>query len=88
MIESITKFFTSVFGNQAGGGKVFHASQKCPECGSKLWAEAGAAEPVWLCPNPDCPAEVRAGIAHWCSPGAMDMPAARNSRRSWSGAGW
>ncbi len=73
MIESITKFFTSVFGNQAGGGKVFHASQKCPECGSKLWAEAGAAEPVWLCPNPDCPAEVRAGIAHWCSPGAMDI---------------
>ena len=52
---------------------MFHASRKCPECGSKLWAEAGAAEAVWLCPNPDCPAEVRAGIAHWCSPGAMDI---------------
>ena len=73
MIKSAITWFSRAFGNQAGGGKVFHASRKCPECGSKLWAEAGAAEPVWLCPNPDCPAELRAGIAHWCSPGAMDI---------------
>jgi DNA ligase (NAD+) len=73
MINSITRLFGSVFGDQAGGGKVFHPRLKCPECRSKLWAEAGAAEPVWLCPNPDCPAEVRARIAHWCSPGAMNI---------------
>lgn len=28
----------------------------------------------WLCPNPDCPNQVRRGLVHWCSPGAMDIP--------------
>ena len=73
MFRTATKFFASVFGTQAGAGKVFHTSRTCPECGSKLWAEAGAAEPVWCCPNPDCPAQLRARIAHWCLPGAMDI---------------
>lgn len=27
----------------------------------------------WYCPNPDCPAQVRRGLAHWCSPEAMDI---------------
>ena len=27
----------------------------------------------WLCPNPDCPAEVRRGLVHWCSPEVMDI---------------
>ncbi len=27
----------------------------------------------WLCPNPDCPAQVRRGLVHWCSPVAMDI---------------
>jgi DNA ligase (NAD+) len=28
----------------------------------------------WLCPNPDCPAQVRRRLVHWCSPEAMDIP--------------
>jgi DNA ligase (NAD+) len=28
----------------------------------------------WLCPNPDCPAQIRAQVVLWCSPGAMDIP--------------
>jgi len=28
---------------------------------------------VWRCPNPDCPAQVRGRIEHWCSRGAMDI---------------
>jgi len=28
---------------------------------------------IWRCPNPDCPAQVRARIEHWCSPAAMDI---------------
>lgn len=28
---------------------------------------------AWLCPNSDCPAQLRARIAQWCSPGAMDI---------------
>ncbi len=27
----------------------------------------------WHCPNPDCPAQVRRGLVHWCSPAAMDI---------------
>ena len=73
MIKSAIKWLSITFKHQAEERKTFHRSQKCPECGSKLWAEAGAAEPVWCCPNPDCPAQLRARIAHWCSPGAMDI---------------
>ncbi|MEC9130694.1 MAG: NAD-dependent DNA ligase LigA, partial [Verrucomicrobiota bacterium] len=25
------------------------------------------------CPNPDCPAQVRGRLEHWCSRGAMDI---------------
>lgn len=28
---------------------------------------------VWRCTNPDCPAQVRGRIIHWCSRGAMDI---------------
>jgi DNA ligase (NAD+) len=72
--SSIIKLFSLAFGNQAGAGKTFHPSQICPECGSKLWAEADEAEPVWICPNPDCPAQVRRGLVHWCAPEVMDIP--------------
>ena len=26
------------------------------------------------CPNPDCPAQVRRGLVHWCSPEVLDIP--------------
>lgn len=28
---------------------------------------------VWRCPNPDCPAQVRGRLEHWCARGAMDI---------------
>ena len=28
---------------------------------------------VWRCVNPDCPAQIRGRIEHWCSRGAMDI---------------
>jgi DNA ligase (NAD+) len=73
MIKSIGKLFALAFGNQAGGGKTFHPSKTCPECGSKLFAEAGSDVENWRCPNLDCPARIRGRIEHWCSPGAMDI---------------
>jgi DNA ligase (NAD+) len=73
MIKSAIKLFSLACGNQTAAGKTFHPSQTCPECGSKLFAEAGGAEPVWLCPNPDCPAQVRRGLVHWCSEEVMDI---------------
>jgi len=51
--------------------KVFHASKTCPECGSKLWAAAEGGG--WQCPNPDCPAQVRRWLQHWCAADVMDI---------------
>ncbi|HWI57017.1 MAG TPA: NAD-dependent DNA ligase LigA [Bacillota bacterium] len=55
----------------------FRFPQTCPECGSKVARAAGAAEGdegvVWRCLNPDCPAQIRGRIEHWCSRGAMDI---------------
>ena len=55
----------------------FRFPQTCPECGSQVSRTAGAAEGdqgvVWRCVNPDCPAQVRGRIEHWCSRGAMDI---------------
>lgn len=49
----------------------------CPECGSRIARSAGsvaeAAGVVWRCLNPDCPAQVRGRLEHWCSRGAMDI---------------
>jgi len=34
---------------------------------------AGDEGAVWRCLNPDCPAQVRGRIEHWCARGAMDI---------------
>ena len=39
-------------------------------CNSSLRDEENV---VWRCPNPDCPAQVRGRVEHWCSRGAMDI---------------
>jgi DNA ligase (NAD+) len=37
---------------------------------SKIDEEEGS---VWRCVNPDCPAQIRGRIEHWCARGAMDI---------------
>lgn len=55
----------------------FRFPQTCPECGSKVSRTSGTGEGdegvVWRCVNPDCPAQIRGRIEHWCSRGAMDI---------------
>ena len=52
----------------------FTFPKTCPECGSKVSREsAGGEQVVWRCTNPDCPAQVRGRIEHFCSRGAMDI---------------
>ncbi|SVD71261.1 uncharacterized protein METZ01_LOCUS424115, partial [marine metagenome] len=51
--------------------KAFKLSKVCPECGSNAAKDEG--EVVWRCPNPDCPAQVRGRLEHWCMRGAMDV---------------
>jgi DNA ligase (NAD+) len=53
---------------------VKRASATCSECGSDL-SESDAGQPP-RCANPDCPVEVRAALARWCAPEAMNISGA------------
>ncbi len=62
---------------RTGKEVTFRFPAKCPECGSKVSRAPGVVEGdegvVWRCPNPDCPAQVRGRLEHWCARGAMDI---------------
>jgi len=57
----------------------------CPECGSEIPSGEALTATVAIrdrpsktqvpgrCPNPDCPAQVRGRLEHWCAPDAMDI---------------
>jgi DNA ligase (NAD+) len=51
--------------------RAFKLPKVCPECGSNAAKDEG--EVVWRCPNPDCPAQVRGRLEHWCMRGALDV---------------
>jgi DNA ligase (NAD+) len=75
--EVIPAVVDVVLTRRTGNEVPFRFPQQCPECGSKIARAAGAVEAdegvVWRCVNPDCPAQVRGRIEHWCSRGAMDI---------------
>ena len=75
--EVIPAVVDVVLTKRTGKEVEFRFPQKCPECGSKVSrASAMAADEegsVWRCVNPDCPAQVRGRIEHWCGRGAMDI---------------
>ncbi len=72
--EIIPAVVEVVTAKRTGEEKEFHFPKACPECGSAVSrANAETAQVVWRCPNPDCPAQVRGRIEHWCSRGAMDI---------------
>ena len=56
----------------------FTFPRECPECGTPTVKESivGGEGAVWRCPNPDCPAQIRGRIGHWCRRGAMDIEGA------------
>ena len=66
-----------VLTQRTGKEKVFEFPKTCPECGSKVaktdGSEEGEAGVVWRCLNPDCPAQLRGRLEHWCARGAMDI---------------
>lgn len=63
---------------RTGGESPYTFPRLCPECSSKVARESGVSTEgvVWRCLNPDCPAQVRGRIEHWCSRGAMDIEGA------------
>ena len=75
--EVIPAVVDVVLTKRTGKEVPFTFPQTCPECGSKVSRTAGQAGAdegaVWRCVNPDCPAQVRGRIEHWCARGAMDI---------------
>ena len=73
--EIIPEVVRVVTSKRSGAEKVFHFPKECPECGSRISKGADAEDEaaVWRCTNPDCPAQVRGRIEHWCARGAMDI---------------
>jgi DNA ligase (NAD+) len=75
--EVIPAVVDVVLTKRTGKEVPFRFPRNCPECGTKVSRSAGAEEGdegvVWRCLNPDCPAQVRGRIEHWCSRGAMDI---------------
>jgi NAD-dependent DNA ligase len=55
--------------NTSGEPKSVSAASGRGSCNSPLRNE----DAVWRCPNPDCPAQIRAQVGHWCSREAMDI---------------
>jgi DNA ligase (NAD+) len=60
---------------RTGKEQAFTFPKICPECGSRVTRDTASGEEnvAWRCPNPDCPAQVRGRIEHWCARGAMDI---------------
>ncbi len=75
--EVIPAVVDVVLTKRVGEEVPFRFPTQCPECGSKVAKAAGTAPgdegAVWRCLNPDCPAQVRGRIEHWCARGAMDI---------------
>ena len=74
--EVIPAVVSVVLKKRGGGERNFHFPKTCPECGAKVAKEIGGDETegsVWRCVNPDCPAQIRGRLEHWCSRAAMDI---------------
>ncbi len=73
--EIIPEVVRVVTAKRTGREQLFQFPKECPECASKV-SKGDAADgeaAVWRCTNPDCPAQVRGRIEHWCARGAMDI---------------
>lgn len=73
--EIIPEVVRVVAEKRTGGEKLFRFPKVCPECGSNVSKGAVVEDEGadWRCVNPDCPAQVRGRIEHWCARGAMDI---------------
>ncbi len=75
--EVIPAVVDVVLARRTGKEVAFRFPQLCPECGSRVSRAPGIVEGdegvVWRCLNPDCPAQVRGRLEHWCARGAMDI---------------
>ena len=78
--EVIPAVASVVLSARTGAEVPFEFPKSCPECKSPI-ARTSVADldelgVVWRCLNPDCPAQIRGRLEHWCSRGAMDIEGA------------
>lgn len=73
--EIIPEVVRVVTARRTGSERPFQFPKHCPECGSAAVKAAAADGEAadWRCSNPDCPAQLRGRIEHWCARGAMDI---------------
>ena len=72
--EIIPEVVTVLTAKRTGAERVFPFPRQCPECDTPITRVSGDGEAtLWRCPNPDCPAQIRGRLEHWCSRGAMDI---------------
>ncbi|MFQ5770118.1 MAG: NAD-dependent DNA ligase LigA, partial [bacterium] len=68
VIPEVVKVIES---KRTGKEKKYHLPDKCPVCGSHVVRLEG--EAVHRCQNHSCPAQLKEGIRHFASKGAMDI---------------
>jgi DNA ligase (NAD+) len=72
--EIIPAVIQVVTAKRTGDETIFEFPKMCPECGSNVSRSGADGEQVVLrCTNPDCPAQIRGRIEHFCARGAMDI---------------
>jgi len=73
--EVIPAVVRVVLERRNGSETQFEFPRACPECSTPASREktADGEGVVWRCPNPDCPAQIRGRLEHWCARGAMDI---------------
>jgi DNA ligase (NAD+) len=69
--EVIPEVVKVIASQRTGQEKRFVIPATCPVCGADVVKKAG--EAVHRCPNPGCPAQVKASLKHFVSKGAMDI---------------
>ncbi len=69
--DVIPEVVKPITGKRTGIEKRYIMPNRCPVCGAQVLKKEG--EVVLRCPNPDCPAQVKASLKHFISRGGMDI---------------
>lgn len=69
--DVIPEVVKAIVSRRTGNEKPYVMPDACPVCGTKVQRKKG--EVVSRCPNPACPAQVRASLRHFVAKGAMDI---------------
>ncbi|MGD9076323.1 MAG: NAD-dependent DNA ligase LigA, partial [Desulfobacteraceae bacterium] len=69
--DVIPEVVKPIIAKRTGIEKRYIMPTRCPVCGAQVLRKEG--EVVLRCPNPECPAQVKASLKHFISKGGMDI---------------